>query len=127
MEYTIIMNGQSYDLPKKTIAVMEKLDEVLKVDSTNLNVRKKFEKLHEFVKGTVGDDAAKEILGSDIIAEIDLSDLTLAVKRIADAYDEPIRNYNEEKASRALSAIPIDKIISMTKAAEKMASVPQNR
>ncbi len=127
MEYTIIVNEQSYDLPKKTIATMEKLDAVLKVDSTNLDVRKKFEKLHSFVKGIVGEDSAKKMFGSDNLAEIDLSELTLAVKKIADAYDEPIRNYDADKAARAFDAIPMEKIISMTKAAEKIAAVPQKR
>ena len=32
MVYTFIINGRSYDLPKKTVSVMEKMDDVLKVD-----------------------------------------------------------------------------------------------
>ena len=51
MEYTVIIDGHSYDLPKKTVAVMEKMDEVLKVDSVRgYSVRQKFEKLYSFVK-----------------------------------------------------------------------------
>ena len=33
MVYTIIANNKSFDLPKKTVSVMEELDRVLKVDS----------------------------------------------------------------------------------------------
>ena len=29
MDYTVIINSRSYDLPKKTVSVMNKLDEVL--------------------------------------------------------------------------------------------------
>lgn len=48
MEYTVIVNGKSYDLPKKTIAVAESLEEVLKVDSTNLKIRQKMGKTAPF-------------------------------------------------------------------------------
>ena len=128
MEYTIIVDSRSYDLPKKTVTVMEKLDDVLKVDSVKgLSLRQKFEKLHNFVKDVVGEENAKEIFGSDNIAEIDLSEVTLAVKKIADAYDKPIKDYDSEKMQKAFDGIPMEKIISMTKAADKMATMPQKR
>lgn len=128
MEYTIIINGQSYDLPKKTVAVMEKMDEVLKVDSVKgYTVRQKFEKLHGFIKGLVGDENAEEMFGSDDIAEIDTSELTLTVKKIVDAYDKPIVDYDAEKSRNKLNELPVEKIISIAKAAEKMANVPQNK
>lgn len=128
MEYTIIINGQSYDLPKKTVSVMEKMDEVLKVDLVKgYTVRQKFEKLHGFIKGIVGDENAKEMFGSDDIAEIDMSELTLTVKKIVDAYDKPITDYDAEKSRNKLNELPVEKIISIAKAAEKMANVPQNK
>lgn len=127
MEYTIIINDRSYDLPKKTIAVMEKLDEVLKIDSTNLKVRQKFDKLHGFIRELVGEEAAKEMFGSDNITEIDLSDVTLAVKKVVDAYDKPIMDYDAEKTVRAFNSLPIEKIVSMTKAAERMSAMPPKR
>ena len=128
MEYTIIINGQSYDLPKKTVSVMEKMDEVLKVDLVKgYTVRQKFEKLHGFIKGLAGDENAKEMFGSDDITEIDTSELTLTVKKIVDAYDKPITDYDAEKSRNKLNELPVEKIISIAKAAEKMANVPQNK
>lgn len=32
MVYTVIVNNRSYELPKKTVTVMEDLDQALKVD-----------------------------------------------------------------------------------------------
>ena len=117
MEYTIIVNGRSYDLPKKTIPVMEKLDDVLKVDSIKgLSVKQRFEKLHAFVKGLVGDDAADEMFGSDNISEIDLSELTLAVMKINAAYEKPISDFEAEERAEKFNALPIEKISSITKA-----------
>lgn len=62
MEYTIIVNGQSYDLPPKKLSVVKELDEVLKVDSVKgISVEQKFEKLHRFMKHLVGDESAREM------------------------------------------------------------------
>lgn len=111
MEYVIIVNEKSYELPKKTISVMEKLDEVLKVDTVkNLSVRQKYEKLHNFVKDTVGTENAAEMFGSNNISEIDTSEISLAVLKIRDAYDEPINDYNMERSTRKLNGLPVDKI-----------------
>lgn len=123
MEYTIIVNGQSYDLPKKTIQVVEKLDDVLRVDSTNLKVKQKFEKLHAFVKGIVGEDAAKEMFGSDDLSEIDLSELTITVKKINDAYEAPVNEYSSDRMSCALDNLPIDKVVQMSKMIESMSAM----
>lgn len=121
MEYTIIVNGRSYDLPKKTVAVMEKMDEVLKVDSLKgISVKQKFEKLHTFVKELVGEENAAEMFGSDKLTEIDLSELTLAVRMVIDAYDKPISDYDAEKSKQKLDRLPVDKLVSITKAAQTM-------
>ena len=128
MEYTIIIDGRSYDLPKKTLSVMEKIDDVMKVDSVKgYSVRQKFEKIHRFIKDLVGDDNAKEILGSDNISEIDLSEVTLTAKKIIDAYDKPITDYDLEKSMRKIEGIPIDKIVSVANAAEKIVKMPQQK
>ena len=128
MEYTIIVDGRSYDLPKKTLSVMEKMDDVMKVDSVKgYSVRQKFEKIHRFIKDLVGDDNAKEILGSDNISEIDLSEVTLTAKKIIDAYDKPITDYDLEKGLRKMDGIPIDKIVSIAKAADTIMAVPQKK
>lgn len=123
MVYTIIVNERSYDLPKKTVAVMEKLDDVLKVDQIKgLTVKQKFEKLHSFVKGLVGDSNTEEMFGSDNISEIDLSELTLAVKKIVAAYDKPITDYDAEMARQKFDNVPIEKIVSLSKAAQTVSA-----
>lgn len=128
MEYTIIVNEQSYDLPKKTITVMNKLDEVLKVDSTKgLNVTQKYAKLHNFMKELVGEENTTEMFGSGKLDEIDLSELTLAVRKVIDAYDKPVADYEAEKSRAKLNNLPIEQLNAITKAAEKMANMPRNK
>lgn len=122
-EYSIIVNDKSYDLPKKTIAVTEKLDEALRVDSLpNLKIRQKFERLHTFVKSVLGEENTAEIFGSSKLDEIDLSELSLVVLKINDAYDKPLSDYRNDNVTAKISEIPLDKIASMTKAAQTLAN-----
>ena len=94
MLYTVVANGKSYDLPKKTIGIANKLDEVLRTDSIRgLSVRQKYEKLHVFVKELIGEEGAKEVLGTDNLDDVDLSELTITVRKIVDAYEKPITDY----------------------------------
>lgn len=128
MEYTIIINGRSYDLPKKTVTVVEELDEIMKVDAVKgLTVKQKFEKLHSFIKGLVGEESAEEMFGSKDLAEIDLSELTLAVRYVIDAYDKPVTDYETSRSIRKFDGLPIDKIIATVNAAEKVAKMPTKK
>ncbi|MBR5596483.1 MAG: hypothetical protein IKW30_03655 [Lachnospiraceae bacterium] len=116
MVHTVILNGRSYDLPKKNINVATKLDEVLKVDSIKgLSVRQKFEKLHVFSKDILGKENTNEILGTDNLEEIDLSELTIIVRKIVDAYEKPISDYQAERNREQLSRLPLQQLESITK------------
>ena len=128
MDYTIIVNNESYDLPKKTVKVMEELESVLKVDSLkNLSLKQKYEKLHDFVKKVLGEGNAQELLEAGDIQEIDLSELVLAVNKINDAYKKPIDDYESAKRMAEFDKIPMEKIVAMTKAANTMSSIPQRK
>jgi hypothetical protein len=119
MVYTIIVNNRSYELPKKTVAVMEDLDQAMTIDSNKgLSLRDKYVHLHEFVKRILGEDKAKECLGSDSLDEIDLSDLAITVRKIHDSYDKPVTDYEVGKMKERLGAIPMEKIAPMVAAAE---------
>lgn len=121
MDYTVIINGKSYDLPKKTIQVVEKIDTILKVDSIKgMNLRDKFQKLHDFTCDLVGKENAEEILGGNSIDSIDLSEVTLAARKIIDAYDKPVADYEADKAKRRLNELPIERIISLANSAQRM-------
>lgn len=124
MEYTIVVNGRSYDLPKKTVAVVGELDKALTVDSQpKLGIKQKFEKLHRFVKEIVGEENAREMFGSDNLDEIDVSEISLAVLKIRDAYDQPISDYRTDKMMENIGSIPTEKITALTKSMQAMSNV----
>ena len=120
MVYTIISDDmQSYDLPNKTLKVVEKIEELMKADTNkNLSIREKYKKLHSFVVDMLGKENAKEILGADKLEEMDLSVLTITCRKIVDAYDKPIEEYNNGKMQRAFEEIPLDKVTEFMKVAD---------
>lgn len=124
MQYTVIINGQSYDLPKKTMKVVEDMDRVAQIDSVKgIGIRDKFKKLFEFIRNLVGEENAKEILGSDNLDEVDLSEVTLAFKQIMDAYDKPIADYQAERTREKFNSLPIDKISNLAGAVDTMTTM----
>ena len=117
MIYTIIAsNGQSYDLPTKTIGVMDSLNNILKIDQTDLGLKQKYQKILEFAVNVLGDEAVKEILGSDKVNDIDVGELELIILKIKAAYDKPIEEYRTEQLENSLEGIPTEKLIALTKA-----------
>lgn len=121
MVYTIIVNNKSFDLPKKTVSVMEELDRVLKVDSNKgLSLREKYVQLHEFIKQMLGEDNAKECLGSGDLDEIDLSELAITVSKIHAAYDKPVEEHALRDMRERLGRVPMDKVTPMINAIDSM-------
>ena len=117
MIYTIIAsNGQSYDLPAKTISVMDSLNNILKIDQTDLGLKQKYQKILEFAVNVLGDEAVKEILGSDKVNDIDVGELELIILKIKAAYDKPIEEYRAEQLENSLEGIPTEKLVALTKA-----------
>ena len=122
MIHTVIIDGKSYDLPKKTLVIAGKLDDVLRVDSANgLSVRQKYEKLHTFVKDILGQEESQEIFGTSILDEVDLSELTIITRKIIDGYERPITEYQIEQNMAKINNLPMRQLESITKMAEAVA------
>lgn len=123
MEYTVIINGRSYDLPKKTVSVMEKMDGILKIDSCRMKARQKFEKMHEFVKNMIGEENAKEAFGTDNLEEMDMSELAITVLKMNDAYNQPLTDYKIEKMRATMNSMQTDKIAALANSASAIANM----
>lgn len=122
MIYTIISDDmQSYDLPGKTLKVMEKIEALQRDDTRkDLSIREKYKKVHMFVVDILGKDVTKELLGTDKLDEMDLSVLTITAKKIIDAYDKPLEDYNRSKVQQTIDEIPLDKVTELIKATDSI-------
>ena len=125
MVYTIISDDmQSYDLPGKTLKVVEKIEDVLKNDARkDLSIREKYKRLHAFVVDILGKEVAKEFLGTDKLDEMDLSVLSITAKKIMDAYDRPVDEYNRNRVQQSIDEIPLDKVTELIKATDSMKDI----
>lgn len=119
MVYTVILNGHSYDLPAKTVSVWDALDQVLKLDSRkDLSLAQKYRKILEFVAYLIGEDSISEVFGSADLDAIDTNEITLAVLKIKDAYEKPLRDYTLEQNMEQFNSLPIEKIRAVNQAFE---------
>ena len=125
MVYTVISEDmQSYDLPGKTLKVVEKIEDVLKNDARkDLSIREKYKRLHAFVVDILGKEVAKEFLGTDKLDEMDLSVLSITAKKIMDAYDRPVDEYNRNRVQQSIDEIPLDKVTELIKATDSMKDI----
>lgn len=125
MVYTIISDEmQSYDLPGKTLKVMEKIEALERIDtSRDISIRDKYKKVYAFVVDILGKEVAKEFLGTDKLEEMDLSVLTITAKKIIDAYEKPVEEYNMSKVQQTIDDIPLDKVTELIKATDGMKDI----
>lgn len=122
MEYTVIIKDRSYDLPDKTLKVVEDMDAVVRIDEKRgMSIRDKYKRLYEFIVGLVGPENAKEILGSDHIEEVDLCEVTLTVKKILDAYEQPLLDYQTQQMEEQLRRVPMEKMAGITQVIDSIA------
>lgn len=124
MEYTLNTSRKTYKLPPKTIKIMETLEEATSVDKNRgMNIRSKFETLHGIIKDFLGEEATAEILGSSDFESIDVSEISLTINKIIDAYDKPLQDYKNEQTRKMLSNIPMEKISGLSKAMQGISSM----
>lgn len=95
MEYVLNKDSGSYPLPKLTLAIRENMDALnKKIANTNIALSERIKAQHDFIVGTIGAEATKEILGTDNINEMDVNELCILYIDICKAYDKP---FNEAK------------------------------
>lgn len=117
--YSLIVERKNYPLPPKNIRVVEEMDRVSQIDNVRgISVREKFSTILAFIIDIVGEENAKEIFGSILVEEVDLSMVVVVFRMIVDAYNKPIDDYNTRKSNDIFSSIPSDKIDKITKLAE---------
>lgn len=120
MIYTVIINDRSYDLPKKTLAITEALEQTAKVDELNIPTREKYRKVLDCVLAILGKEATEEALGSTDLNEVDLSEVTIAFRKIVDAYNRPVQDYVNASGRGALEGMPLQEMTALANAATQI-------
>ena len=121
MIYTVILHNHSYDLPAKTLAITEKLDNAAGVDQmAGLSTREKYKVVLDCVVDVLGAENVKEAIGSCKVEEVDLNDITLTFRKIVDAYNRPVQDYVNARGRGALEGMPLQEMTALANAATQI-------
>ena len=111
MTYTLIVGTKSNDLPKKTLAIVEKLDGVVALDKNpRMNTRDKYQSILNLEEELLGKSNLEEILGATSLDDVDLSEVVITFRKIVDAYNKPVQEYDRAASTEAFNRIPVEKL-----------------
>lgn len=96
--------GNSYELPKRTPKIARKFDEFNDVFSKGNDVKSHY-KACEILEELLGKEIITELFGTTDKEDICTVDSMLALKKIDDAYLEPIREYDLSKGNEVFDKI----------------------
>ena len=104
MQYELMYNNLGYPLPKYTAKMSKEMEEIDKQNaSMSVSQDRKYKTMYDFVRKTVGSEAAMEIFETDNFEEVDLNVITISYLGIRTGYDRPLL-----QAKRAANSIAID-------------------
>ena len=104
MQYELMYNNLGYPLPKYTAKMSKEMEEIDKQNaSMSVSQDRKYKTMYDFVRNTVGSEAAMEIFETDNFEEVDLNVITISYLGIRTGYDRPLL-----QAKRAANSIAID-------------------
>ena len=104
MKYELMYNNLGYPLPKYTAKMSKEMEEIDKQNaSMSVSQDRKYKTMYDFVRKTVGSEAAMEIFETDNFEEVDLNVITISYLGIRTGYDRPLL-----QAKRAANSIAID-------------------
>lgn len=111
MDYRVTINDQVFDLPKKTIAIAQKVEAVDAIaEDLTIDAEVRYEKMYTFIAEIIGITKARSILGSTI-AKCDTNEILIITKSIIDVYNSPIKRYNDMKKSEDLARSPLGQLM----------------
>lgn len=110
-------NNKNYDLPKKTLALNKKIENVNHSKSTS----EAYENMMEFVLEGLGEEKVIELLGTSDINEVDLIQLNLLCNQITMAYDETVMNEQISYMENVMKKKGMQSVMELIKKAGEMA------
>ena len=114
MEYTVIYNGQSYDLPNYSIKISDKLEEIEISNKGTVKFKDKCKKMYDFIGEMLTKQTALEILGK--FEESDPNMINIIYLEIVKSYNKPLADYNKAEVEEVMNSGDMDRILELTKA-----------
>lgn len=109
-------DGQNHELPKKTMDLNDKIEAINNAKSTN----EAYRRMLDFVLSGLGREKVIELLETDNIMEIDLTQLNILANSIIMGYDKAIYYQQMEQANKMAESPAVKNIIEAGKSIEKI-------
>ena len=114
MEYTVIYNGQSYDIPNYSIKISEKLEEIELLNRGNQKFRDKCKKMYDFIGEVLTKQVANELIGK--FEDSDPNTINILYLEIVKSYNKPLADYNESEVEKRMNSDELEKMLELVKA-----------
>lgn len=114
MEYEIIWNGETYQIPGYSLKIADKLEEIELLNRGNQKFRDKCKKMYDFIGDILTKSIATQLLGK--FDESDPNNINILYLEIVKTYNKPLVDYNKSDAEEKLNAPELDKVIELVKA-----------
>lgn len=115
----VILNGKSYDLPKKTLAVVEKIEEIKEAEKSYLKGNYKIRDLimlqYNFLVNMIGVENVEILLDGNVIDDMNVNDIIVAILNISHTYNKPIEDAKYKNISEQLNRAEFRKVETLTK------------
>lgn len=118
---TMIFDGQTYELPKFTLSVADKINTVYAAEK--VSVRDSYKGQYAFVVDMLGKDNATQALGASGINDCDLNTLTILFNEIEKAMRKPIADYNSDAANATMNDPSVQKLVAIGGSVKNIADV----
>lgn len=113
MEYSILENGKTYDLPKYNLKISAKMEVVENFKRTGASACDKIRKMYDFIAEIIGKENAVEILGK--VDDADPNYINIVYLDIVRAYNKPLAEYENERQAEQLDNDIFEKLDKLVK------------
>ena len=112
-------NNETYELPKRTMALNEKIEAVNKAKTT----KEAYTKMMDFVVMGLGKEKVSKLLGTHDINKVDLTELNILANAIIIGFDNKVANQTLNKANELANSDAITNIIAVGNSLDKIQKV----
>jgi hypothetical protein len=123
MNYSIEMNGNIIELPKYTISVMEKLEQLEKNSNSPGSAKSKLQAMYNFLCDLVGKDKVEEVIGK--FTDADPNDINIAYLSIVKEYNKPLNDYEMSEGLEQIKELNNSDIARLGETISKLEGVAQ--
>ena len=121
MQYTVIHDGTSYDIPNYTMSIAGEIEKVEQFKVATNPFDKKCKKMYDFISDKLGKERTIEVVGE--FSTADPNTINIVYLEIVASYNQPLEKYQNEQAQSKLDDSQMEKVTALLSALDKSKDV----